>query len=117
MTYVEAGGGRPDTVAFRVEDGGFVDVAGADQTGEDVLVSGGACKTDEEWEYLWSTYAIEPVSHCSYRSLKGKATDLAKTSCGLRIFLKLRVLLCGVFWCGSVERLIYRRMDEKKCLC
>lgn len=83
MTYVEAGGGRPDTVAFRVEDCGFVDIAGSDQTGEGVLVSGGAGKTDVEPGYLWSTYAIELVSHCSLGSrMVNKTTDLAKTSWG-----------------------------------
>jgi len=48
LTYVEASGGGPDAVAFRVEDCGFVDIAGADQTGEGVLVSGGAGEIDVE---------------------------------------------------------------------
>lgn len=31
LTYGEAGAGGPDAVALAVEDGGFVDIAGADE--------------------------------------------------------------------------------------
>lgn len=34
-TYGEAGGRGPDTRAFDIEDGGFVDIAGPDQTEKD----------------------------------------------------------------------------------
>lgn len=33
VTYGEAGAGGPDAVALAVEDGGFVDIAGADEAG------------------------------------------------------------------------------------
>lgn len=57
----EAGAGRPDAVAFVVEDGGLVDVAGADEAvGVEVLVRDGwwgSLRRAGEGVYLVSTYA------------------------------------------------------------